>query len=243
MSSRLVSSRASDKREISPQRAPTHAVHRRGPSWITGDMRPILLLCLTVATAAADPRPAVVSETRPVAAFHGLAVETVVDVELAIGPTTRVEVTAPKDFLPKLETKVTGGSLHIATPNVKGKLPDIKVTITTPSLDAIAIEGVAKIHAVKLAASSLAIAVDGAGNLDLSGKANELQIAVSGALQLQARDLVVQTGAVQVSGTCSGTLDVRKSLAAAISGVGNLVVYGKPSITRSISGIGTIEER
>lgn len=206
-------------------------------------MRPILLLCVTAATAAADPKPAPVSQTRPVAAFHGLAVETVVDIELAIGPATRVEVSAPKDFLPRLETKVIDGSLHIAAPTAKGKLPDIKVTITTPSLDAIAIAGVAKIHAVKLAAGSLAIAVDGAGNLDLSGKADRLQIAVSGALQLQAKDLVAQTSAVQVSGTCSGTLDVRKSLAAAISGVGNLVVYGKPSITRSISGIGTIEQR
>ncbi len=100
-------------------------------------MRPILLLCVTAATAAADPKPAPATETRPVAAFHGLAVETVVDIELAIGPTTRVEVTAPKDFLPKIETKVTDGSLHIATPNVKGKLPDIKVKITTPSLAAI----------------------------------------------------------------------------------------------------------
>jgi hypothetical protein len=38
-------------------------------------------------------------------------------------------------------------------------------------------------------------------------------------------------------------LYVRTSLAVAISGLGNLVVYRKPSITRSISGIGTIDAR
>jgi len=198
-------------------------------------MRPLLLLCLATATAAAEPRP--------VPAFHGLAVETVVNIELTIGPATKVEVSAPKDFVPKVETKVTDGTLHIATPGVKGKMPDVTVTITTPSLDAIAIDGVAKIHATKLANSQLAVAVDGAGDLDLSGKADQLQIAVSGALELEAKDLVASTAAVHIAGTCSGTLNVTKSLAAAISGAGNLVVYGKPSITRSISGIGTIEAR
>jgi hypothetical protein len=198
-------------------------------------MRPLLLLCLATATAAAEPRP--------VPTFHGIAVETVVTIELAIGPTTKVDVSAPKDFLPKLETKVKDGTLHIATPGFKGKMPDVTVTITTPSLDAIAINGVAKIHATKLSGNQLAIAVDGAGDLDLSGKADQLQIAVSGALDLKAKDLVASTAAVQISGTCSGTLDVTRSLAAAISGAGNLVVYGKPSITRSISGIGTIESR
>jgi hypothetical protein len=172
-------------------------------------MKAFLLVCLLAAKAVAGPRPVAVTEARSVPAFHQLAVETVVDVELTVGPATRVEVSAPKDFLPRLETKVIDGSLHIAAPTAKGKLPDIKVTITTPSLDAIAIAGVARIHAVKVAARSLAIAVDGAGNLDLSGKADSLQIAVSGALQLQAKDLVAQTSAVQVSGTCSGTLDVR----------------------------------
>jgi hypothetical protein len=206
-------------------------------------MRPLVLLCLAAATAVADPKPAAVSESRAVIGFHGLAVETVVEIELTIGPTTQVTVTAPKDFLPKLDTKVTDGTLHIATPSVHGKMPDVKVTLTTPALDAIAIDGVAKIHATKLSASQLAIAVDGAGDLDLSGKADQLQIAVSGALELKAKDLVASTAAVHIAGTCSGALDVTKSLAAAISGVGNLVVYGKPQITRAISGIGTIEAR
>jgi hypothetical protein len=198
-------------------------------------MKALLLLCLATATAAAEPRA--------VPAFHGVAVETVVTIELTIGPATKVEVNAPKDFLPKLETKVIDGTLHIATPGLHGKMPDVTVTITTPSLDAIAIDGVAEIHATKLSGSQLVIAVNGAGDLDLSGKADQLQIAVSGALDLKAKDLVASTAAVHISGTCSGTLDVTRSLAAAISGVGNLVVYGKPSITRSISGIGTIESR
>lgn len=206
-------------------------------------MKAFLLVCLIVAKAVAGPRPVAVTEARSVPAFHQLAVETVVDVELTVGPATRVEVSAPKDFLPRLETKVVDGTLHIKSPDVKGKMPDVKVTITTPLLDAIAIDGVAKLHATKLATRALSIAVDGAGDLDLSGTAGDLQIAVSGALELKAKDLIAETGAVQISGTASGAVHLTKSLAAAISGVGNLVVYGKPSITRSISGIGTIEAR
>ncbi len=200
----------------------------------------LLLVGLACSTAHAT---SATSEVRPVGAFRALSVETAADVELTIGPTTRVEVSAPKEWLGTLETRVQDGVLHIATPGASGHLPAIKVTITTPTLDAIAVDGASHVHAMKLAAKDFAIEVGGAATLDLSGTTSDLAVAVSGDAQLKIKDLVAQTAAVQVSGVASGSLHATRSLAAAVSGSASLVVYGKPAITRAITGIGTIESR
>jgi hypothetical protein len=165
------------------------------------------------------------------------------DVEVVIGPTTRVEVDAPRDWLAKIDTHVKDGTLHVATPGAHGQLPTIKVTITTPALDAIAVSGASHLHASKLDAKALALDVSGAAELDLAGRADQLAVAISGQAELKAKDLVAGNAAVQVSGACDGQLHATHSLVAAISGTAALVVYGKPAITRSITGVGTIESR
>jgi len=198
-------------------------------------MKALLALLLIPALAHAD--------VRTVGTFHGLAVETAADVEVAIGPTTRVEVDAPKDWLAKIDTRVTDGTLHVATPGAHAQLPKIKVTITTPALDAISISGASHLHAAKLAAKSLAIDVSGAADLDLAGRADQLAVGISGQAELKAKDLVAASAAVEISGACDGELHASRTLAAAISGTAALVVYGKPAITRSITGVGKIESR
>jgi hypothetical protein len=198
-------------------------------------MKPLLALLLVSSWADAD--------VRSVGAFHGLSVDTAAEVDVAIGPTTHVEVDAPKDWLPKIATRVVDGTLHIATPGSSRHLPRIKVTITTPVLDAIAIVGASTLHALELAGSQLAINVSGVAELDLAGTIDQLAIAVSGEAEVKAKDLVTTNAAIHVSGACDGELHAKTALAASISGTAALVVYGKPSIARSITGIGTIESR
>lgn len=203
-------------------------------------MKTLVLLALLSSPAFADDT---VRETRTVAAFHGISIEAVADVDVTIGPATKVEVSAPKDWLGKLETKVENGSLHIRTPGVKGKTPTFKVTITTPSLDAVAIAGLSNFHAAALHASQLALEVDGAATFDIAGSADSLSVAVSGAAELKLEKLATHQTALEVSGVATGALRADRSLAVSISGTGTLDVYGKPSISRSVSGMATLTAR
>jgi hypothetical protein len=203
-------------------------------------MKTLVLLALLSSPAFADDT---VRETRAVSAFRGISIETVADVDVTIGPATKVEVSAPKDWLGKLETKVEDGSLHIRTPGVKGKTPTFKVTITTPSLDAVAVAGLSNVHATALHATKLALDVDGAATFDIAGSADSLAVAVSGAAELKLEKLATHQTALQVSGVASGALRADRALAVSISGTGTLDVYGKPSISRSISGMATLTAR
>ncbi|HSN28540.1 MAG TPA: DUF2807 domain-containing protein [Kofleriaceae bacterium] len=174
------------------------------------------------------------SEGRTVPAFHAISVETTADVDVTIGATAKVEVSAPNDWIGKLETTVEHGSLHIRAP--KGKTPTFKVTITMPALDAIAVSGLSNVHVAGLSAKKLAVAVDGAATLDVSGSADSFALAVSGAAQLKLAGLKTHDSAIQVAGLASGALHADRALAANVAGTATLELYGKPQVAKQVSG-------
>ena len=206
-------------------------------------MRTLVLLVLLALLASPAFAVATARESRTVPAFHAISIEAVADVDVTIGPATKVEVRAPKDWLGKLETKVEHGSLQIRTPGVKGKTPTFEVSITTPSLDAVSVAGISNLHLGALHTSQLALEVSGAATVDVSGSADSLAVAVSGAAQLKLAKLATHETALEVSGVASGAVRADRSLAVSISGTGTLDVYGKPSITRSVSGMATLVQR
>src|SRR4051794_38840941 len=180
-------------------------------------MRTLVLPVLVISSAAlvvSSPAFAVdtTRETRTVASFHAISIETVADVDITIGPVTKVEVSAPKDWLGKLQTTVEHDSLHTRTPSVKGKAPTFKVSITTPSLDAIAVDGISNVHTGPLHDKKLALAVSGAATFDISGSADSLAIAVSGVAELKLKDLASRQAALEVSGIISGAVRANQAL-------------------------------
>ena len=185
------------------------------------------------------------SQARTVPAFHAISVETTADIDVTIGPTAKIEVSGPSDALGKLETTVDKqGSLHIKGPKgPKGSTPTYKVAITMPVLDAIAIEGLSNVHVAKVSTDKLAIAVDGAATLDVTGSVESFALAVSGAAQLKLEKLKTHETALQVSGLASGAMYVDQSLAVSLSGTATIDLYGKPQIARQVSGTLALRER
>jgi len=185
------------------------------------------------------------SQARTVPAFHAISVETTADIDVTIGATAKVEVSGPADALGKLETTVDKkGTLRIIGPKgPKGTTPTYKVAITMPVLDAIAIDGISNVHVAKVSTKELAIAVDGAATLDVTGSLESLALAVSGAAQLQLKNLKTHETALQVSGLASGAMYVDQSLAVSLSGTATIDLYGKPQVSKSVSGTLALRDR
>lgn len=178
------------------------------------------------------------SQARTVPAFHAISIETTADVDVTIGATAKVEVSGPSDALGKLETTVDPqGTLHIKAPKSgKGTTPTYKVAITMPELHAIAVDGISNVHVAKLVTKQLALAVDGAATLDITGSVESLALAVSGGAQLRLANLKAHNAALQVSGLASGSLYADRSLAVSLSGTATLDLYGKPQVAKQVSG-------
>jgi hypothetical protein len=194
----------------------------------------LALVACTPADAAPTPEA---SEVRTVGAFHGLDIATVIDVEVAIGPTTRVELRGPKDWLAKLETKTDAGVLHVTMPGHQTHIPKLHAIVTTPDLATIDISGTAAVHATKLAAKALVVSVSGTGQVDLAGTADTLELTIAGTGAVMAKDLVTATTMLDVSGTAQATIHATKLADVRVSGTGSFNVLGNPVIHKHVTGV------
>jgi len=208
-------------------------------------MRTILMICLAVTAcsyAFADPDRSDATELRGVAAFHGLDIRTVIDVDVTIGSPGKVELRGPKEWLGRVETKVENGTLTIAMPGTWNHVPKLHAVITVPTLDALFVSGVSHLHVATLAEKVLEVGVSGVATIDLSGRADTLVVKLSGAGEIKARDLATHDATVGVSGSGKATVRATEDLDVSVSGVGNVTVVGKPAnVKKHVSGIGHVK--
>jgi hypothetical protein len=195
-------------------------------------------------TAEATPSAPPSTEARKVEAFHGLNLTAVVGVEVAIGTTPKLEVIAPAEWIPRLQTKVINGILVVSMPGSWKNVPEIKVAITMPDLTSIDISGVASVHAARLATKALDVMISGTGSVDLAGTVETLKVSSAGTGSIAAKELKAATVSMELGGTGEAVVTATKRIDATISGTGAITVYGKPAtVNKSITGVGDVELR
>ena len=88
----------------------------------------------------------------------------------------------------------------------------------------------------------LFVSVEGAASLELSGYADLAEVSAAGAVDFDAFELVVRDMRLQAAGASNANVHVTEYLNVEIDGVGVVNFRGNPTITRSISGLGSIND-
>jgi hypothetical protein len=116
--------------------------------------------------------------------------------------------------------------------------------VTTPSLDAVALSGAGNIRVSGVKSGRFAIQLGGAGNVDVAGAADDLAVDMTGPGNINAKDLPTKSATVTHGGTGNVSVTATEKIAATLTGVGNVTVYGHPkSVSKSVSGVGSIRLR
>ena len=141
---------------------------------------------------------------------------------------------------------------------------DVTVTITTPTLSALSLEGAtdADIHG-NISGSNFKLGISGAsravidnintdnfssdisGAADLRIKSGNVKVAsyeLSGAGKILAFPLQTSETSTSISGTGTSEVTASQKLTANISGAGTIKYKGHPSISRDVSGAGSISD-
>ncbi len=84
--------------------------------------------------------------------------------------------------------------------------------------------------------------IKGAASLDLSGKADWLELELAGAGAIDAKSLVCRKAEVKISGAGSAELSVTEELLADVDGVGKLTYYGDPALKNISGGLTDVEQ-
>lgn len=187
-------------------------------------------------------RPA--AENRPVAAFTGLSLSLPADVTVTQASPAAVRVEADDNLLPEIETVVEAGTLKLRfrrALNVVGN-SRIRVSVTAPVLESLAVAGSGDVAAGRLEARELAVSIAGSGDVRLARlEAQKLRVSIAGSGDFRAAGR-----AAELSGKIAGSGDIDAGrlesarVTLAILGSGNALVWAKEQVTASIAGSGDV---
>lgn len=210
----------------------------------------------------------VLSESRSVAEFEAVLTRGP-DVVVRQGPVASVTVKADRQLLPLLETLVEDTAqgktlvLRWKPHSLVMTRHNPVVTITTPRLSALLVQGSGDVLAEQIKGARLLARVDGSGDIKLtglvvdelklevkgsgdiqaSGQASRLAVAIAGSGDVQSSALRADEVSVSIAGSGDVSVQADKTLVVNIAGSGDVVYSGNASVRKTVAGSGSVSRR
>jgi hypothetical protein len=183
-------------------------------------------------------------EKRTVPSFTSVSVSGAYDVEIVVQKDQNVELEGDDNLLPLISTDVRGGVLEVSNSQSLSTRNKLRLRISVPSLEGISSSGASDIVISSVKSEGFGIDISGAGSLKVSGETQALDIKLSGAGDVDAKDLHAQKVNVHSSGAATADVYATEELRADVSGAGNVNYYGDPkSVKEDTSGAGSVTKR
>jgi len=202
-------------------------------------------------------------QVRTVGDFTGIKAGDAFNIKITQSDANSVKVSAPESVQAQIKTEVKEGILVISTEGNIKDVDDIEIVISIKSLTNLDVSGASDIKSEnQLTCDKLNIITNGAGDIHLDLKANELKTdisgagdvtlkgstqlldaTVSGAGNLKASNLEANKIKAKVSGAGDAKVNAIQSIDADVSGAGSIIYKGNP-VDRNvnISGAGSVRE-
>jgi Putative auto-transporter adhesin, head GIN domain len=183
-------------------------------------------------------------EKRDVPAFTAVDISGAYEVEIVAQKEQSLEIEGDDNLLPLIKTEVKNGVLVINNDKSFSTDHKLRVRISVSSLDGVETSGASDITASNVKSEDFKIEASGAGNLEISGETKTLDVDISGAGRIDAKDLRAQKVTVNSSGAADADVYASEELSIDVSGAGNVNYYGNPKIVNEDrAGAGTISKK
>ncbi len=182
----------------------------------------------------------IITEVREVGSFERIHISSVINAKIVKGA-QRLSITANDNIIELVQTEVRNQILYIDLED--GNYGEISITanIDTPEFDELTTVGV---NAVEVSQfdnlDQIELNIEGVGNIQMSGSANEVFINSSGASNLEAFDFTSSNCEINLTGVGNVQITVTEELSGALSGVGNILYKGTPEIDVDVTGVGNV---
>ena len=181
-------------------------------------------------------------QIRPVGDFTGIKAGDAFNINISQSDANTLKVDADENSQAQIKTEVKDGILIITVDgNIKSKEP-ITINIGVKSLTSMDISGAADVKSEnQLTCDKLTLISNGAGDVHLDLKANEIKTDISG-----AGDVSLKGTTQLLDATVSGAGDLKASnleatkIKAKVSGAGDAKVYAIQGLDADVSGAGSI---
>jgi hypothetical protein len=163
-------------------------------------------------------------------------------VEVKFGDRQKVEVTIDDNLWDNLEADVSGSTFELGWDKNCDPDDDCRVEITVRKLERLEVHGACEALVHDFDGDKFEFNVHGAAELDINGTVDVLEIHISGAAEVNARDLQAKSVKARISGAAEAEVYASESIDAHISGAGELDYWGGPDKkSTKVSGVGSID--
>jgi hypothetical protein len=204
-----------------------------------------------------------VEETREVAAFSRVRSNSELDVRLVQGPEQALNISLDSNLIDLVRTRVSEDTLYIDTSEGIGEMVDgPHVQINLPAITAAKLAGSGSMQLLfdepglpldlylsgsgsmrfEGKAAAIGAFLSGSGDIRLAGEASDAQLGLSGSGSIDGRHLMTESADIDLSGSGDVSAHAQSSVRVALTGSGNIDVYGGAVVERyDTSGSGEID--
>ncbi len=213
-----------------------------------------------------------ITEIREVGGFDRVHVRDIGELILTQGDKESLVVEADADLISKVKTEVKGGVLNlevgrgwldkltVGLSELSGKrvkyyltvreIHELKISgkgdITADKVDSdrlsVSISGLGNVNIASLKTGKLSVSISGRGEFASAGSVVHQKVSISGSGEYKAIDLESQSAIVKISGQGNASIWAIEELEARISGYGKVEYRGSPTVSHSISGLGSVRQ-
>jgi len=176
--------------------------------------------------------------------FSAIEIGGAFDLDVSFGDYQKVEVTIDDNLWDIFEARVRGDWLKLDWDRSCRPDSDCRIKIVVRSLEEIKINGAADVNVSNFRGDEFSYRLSGAGDLEMDGEVDDLDIRISGAGEADTTDLIAKHVNIDISGAGNASVYAEKSIRGRISGVGHIKYYGDPEeADTSVSGMGKIRRK
>ena len=176
--------------------------------------------------------------------WDSLRLDGSMDIEVQIGDAHAASVKLDDNLFDNLVLEVRDGTLVVDWRKECDADSQARLTLTAPSFVSLEINGAGDVKADGFAGGEFGLRVRGAGDVELTGRVDDLDIRVDGAGDIDAAELAARNVEVVISGAGDVDVSASESLDAAIQGAGDITYRGDPAkVQTKVAGVGGISRR
>ena len=183
-------------------------------------------------------------EKRNVPAFTAVNISGAYDVEIVVQKEQSLEIEGDDNLLPLIRTEVKNGVLEINNEKSFNTKHTLRVRISIPQLEGISSSGASEMVVSNVKSDEFKIDTSGAGSLKVAGETKRLALEMSGAGDVDAKELRAEKVTVNSSGAAGAEVFASQDLRVDASGAGHIDYYGNPkNVSEDVSGAASISKK
>jgi hypothetical protein len=173
-------------------------------------------------------------EGRIVSPFHDLSISDTLHAQIVVGPTASVVVHGDENLVHHIRTDVEGGYLFIDSDVSYSTSMELGVLITTPALYGVVARDVSTVEVDGLYAATFSVVAEDASSVRLSGYADDVDLWIDGASDVDAAALGTFTTWLEAYGSSTAQVNVTDRLSGTVADASTAYVYGRPTLIDAV---------